>query len=337
MTDRELTTTLRQMIGGFQGTQLVYVMAELGIADLLTDDPRDSGDLAAQLHVNPDALYRVMRALAQIGLLDQGRDGRFSLTPLGGTLRSDRPDSMRPVARFWGHEMIQSAWGNVLHSVRTGETAFDHAFGMPAFTYLDVHPEAAAIYHQGMAQMRSRATQAAVAAYDFGSFGTIIDVGGGNGSLLIEILLAYPGPQGIVVDLPNARGEAEAMIATAGLNARARFEPGDFFSSLPRGGDCYLLRQVLHDWNDARTETILRVCREAVGPESRLVLIELVLPAAGDPGVDVVMTDVTMLVRVGSRERTEAEYRELLARTGFRLDRVIPTSSPHNILEAMPV
>jgi hypothetical protein len=336
MADADPAVVARQLMMGFRGTHLLAVMAELGVADLLGEGPRASADLAADLGAHPDALHRILRALAQLGVLDQEANGRFALTPVGECLRSDRPDSLRPAVRFWGHEMFQRAWGNLLHTVMTGETAFDRVFGLPAFDYLETHPEAADIYHRGMAQIRGAATPAIAAAYDFESFGTIVDVGGGNGSLLAAILDAYPGPRGIIADLPHARPAAEEAIHAAGLGERARFEAVDFFAAVPPGGDCYLLRQVIHDWDDGRAEAILRNCRPAVPPHGRLLLIELLLPPESQLGLEEVMVDVTMLVRVGVRERTEAEYRTLLDRAGFRLDRVIPTSARHTILECLP-
>jgi hypothetical protein len=328
---------VRQLVMGFRGTHLLYLMAELGIADLLTDGPLRSAELAARLGANPDALHRVLRALTQLGMLDQEPDGRFTLTPSGDTLRSDRPDSLRPVARFWGHEMLQRAWGNLRHTVLTGQTAFDHAFGMSAFAYLEANPGAAAVYHAGMSRTRAMSSPAVVAAYDFSSCNTIIDVGGGNGSLLAEILRAFPEPQGVICDSPNARAEADEMLAASGLTARARFEACDFFSAIPVGGDCYLLRQIIHDWDDTLAAAILKTCRQAISPNARLLLIEYLLPDAGDPGLEEIMVDVTMLARVGGRERTEAEYRELLDPAGFRLERVIPTATRHQILECIPV
>ena len=335
MADRAPEAVARQLVMGFRGTHLLYVMAELGVADLLGAGPRTSADLAAELDANPDALHRVLRGLAQFGVLNQGTDDRFALTPIGDCLRSDRPDSLRPTARFWGHEMIQRAWGNLLHTVRTGETAFDHVYGMPAFAFLDANPDAAAVYNQFMAN-RPVAAPAVAAAYDFAPFGTIVDVGGGNGSLLAEILGAYPGPSGVIFDLPHSRPDAEETIRTAGLSDRVRFDGGDFFERVTAGADCYLLRSVIHDWDDSRAEAILRVCRHAISPPSRLIVIELLLPAAGDPGLEAVMLDVTMLARVGGRERTESEFRALLGRSGFRLERVIPTPH-HAILDCVPV
>lgn len=337
MADVAPAAVARQLLMGFRGTDLLYVMAELEIADQLANGPLDSAELAARLDAHPDALHRVLRALAQLGVLDHQPDGRFALTPVGDCLRSDRADSLRPMARFWGHETIQRPWGNLLHSVRTGESAFLHIFGVPVFDYLETDPDLAAIYHDGMARMRAAATAAIPAAYDFAPFGTIVDVGGGNGSLLVEILHAFPQPRGIVFDLPHAREEAQAALQDAGLAERVRFDAGDFFAAVTTGGDCYLLRQVIHDWDDARADAILRTCRRAISPSGRLLLIELLLPDQGDPGLDAVMADVTMLVRVGGRERTAAEFGALLDGAGFRLDRVIRTSGPHTILECFPM
>lgn len=264
MADNSPATVARELAMGFRGSQLLFVMAELGIADQLAGGPLDSSDLATRLNAAPDALHRVLRALAQFGVLEYGADGCFALTSVGDCLRSDRPDSLRPVARFWGHEMFQRSWGNLLHTVVTGETAFNHIFGMPAFDYLERHPDASAIYNPGMAKLQASTTPAIAAAYDFGAFDTIIDVGGGNGSLLAGILQAHPGPRGIVFDLPHARAEAEETLQRAGLAERACFKAGDFFDAVPTGGDCHILRQVIHDWNDKKAEAILLRCREAL-------------------------------------------------------------------------
>ncbi len=335
MADKSPRMTAHQMILGFRGTHLLYVMAELGIADLLVAGPRDSADLAAELGADTDALHRVLRGLAQLGVVDQGNDGRFGLAPVGDFLRSDRPDSLSPTARLWGHEMFQRAWGNLLHTVRTGETAFDHVYGMSAFAYLDANPDAASIYNEFMAN-RPAAAPAVATAYDFAPFSTIVDVGGGNGSLLAEILGAYPEPRGVIFDLPHSRPDAEETIRTAGLSDRVQFDGGDFFERVTAGGDCYLLRSIIHDWDDARSEAILRTCRRAIMPHGRLLLIELLLPADGDPGLEPVMIDITMLARVGGRERTESEFRALLDRAGFRLERLIPTTGPHTIFDCVP-
>ena len=264
------------------------------------------------------------------------RTDGFSLTPLGDCLRTDRPGSLRPLARFWGHEMMQRAWGSLLHTIMTGETAFDHALGMSAFAYLQSHPDAAAIYHDGMAKIQVLETNAVIDAYEFPRCGTIVDVGGGNGSLLAAVLQTVPATGGVVFDLPNAQSDVEATIRTAGLTDRVRFEPGDFFTEVTADGDCYLLRQIIHDWEDDDAMTILRTCRRAIAPDGRLLIIELILPPEGADSLEAVMIDVTMLVRLGGRERTEAQYATLLEKAGFNLDRVLTTAGRQAILECTP-
>jgi len=320
---------------GYQSTHLLTVVCKLGLADLLRDGPRDSTELASLTGANVDALHRVLRALAQLGVLEQSPVGRFALTPIGDCLRSNRPDSLCPVALFHGHEMIQRAWGEMLYSVMTGDTAFEQVFGMPAFDYLEANPEAAAIYDAGMGQMTARTAPEVVAAYDFADFDTIVDVGGGAGVLLAEILRGHPRPRGIVFDLPHACPSAENTMRDAGLVERMRFEGGDFFKSISAGGDCYVLRHIVHDWGDGPVGEILRSCRQVVPAHGRLLLVEAVMPAEGEPGREYVMLDIMMLVRVGGRERTEAEYRTLIERAGFHLERVIPTSARFSILECM--
>ena len=251
---------------GFRGTHLLYVAAELGVADVLQEGPAAADEIAARLGAQRDPLHRVLRALAQLDVLAEASDGRFSLTPVGDCLRTDRPGSLRPLARFWGHEMMQRAWGSLLHTIMTGETAFDHAVGMSAFAYLQSHPDAAAIYHDGMAKIQTMETNAVIDAYEFPPCGTIVDVGGGNGSLLAAILQTVPATGGVVFDLPNAQADVEATIRTAGLTDRVRFEPGDFFTEVTADGDCYLLRQIIHDWEDDDAITILRTCRRAIAP-----------------------------------------------------------------------
>lgn len=326
----------RQLLMGFRGTHLLYVAAELGVADVLEEGPATADEIAARLGAQRDPLHRVLRALAQLDVLAEDSDGRFSLMPLGDCLRTDRPGSLRPLARFWGHEMMQRAWGSLLHTIMTGETAFDHAVGMSAFAYLQSHPDAAAIYHDGMAKIQMMETNAVIDAYEFPPCGTIVDVGGGNGSLLAAILQTVPATGGVVFDLPNAQADVEATIRTSGLTDRVRFEPGDFFTEITADAECYLLRQIIHDWEDDDAITILRTCRRAIAPGGRLLIIELILPPQGTHSLEAVMIDVTMLVRLGGRERTETQYATLLEEAGFNLDRVITTSSRQAILECTP-
>jgi SAM-dependent methyltransferase len=336
MSDPDPAVVARQLLMGFRGTHLLFVAAELGVADVLQHGPLAVDEIAARLAARRDPLRRVLRALAQLGVLTEASDGWFSLTPVGDCLRTDRPESLRPLARFWGHEMMQRAWGALLHTIMTGETAFDHALGMSAFTYLQSHPDAAAIYHDGMAKIQLSETNAVIDAYEFPPSGTIVDVGGGNGSLLAAVLQTVPATDGVVFDLPNAQSDVEATIRRAGLSDRIRFEPGDFFTEVTADGDCYLLRQIIHDWDDDDAVAILRSCRRAIAPAGRLLIVELILPPEGADSLEAVMIDVTMLVRLGGRERTAVQYATLLEEAGFNLDRVISTAGRQSVLECSP-
>ncbi len=336
-TDPGAHETVRQLIMGFRATQLIAAAAEFGLADLLADGPRGSAELADLAGAHPDALHRVLRALAQLGVVAMLDDGRFSLTPLGQALRTDGPGSLHPVARFWGTEVSQRPWLALQHSIRTGETAFDHVLGMNTFEYLEAHPGQAAIFNDGMTSLTIQATAAVIAAYDFSPLGTIVDVGGGNGTLIAAILRAHPEPRGVVFDLPHSREGALQYLRDQKLADRCEFVGGDFFESVPTGGDAYLLKWIIHDWDDRRSVALLRTCRRAMTPDSRLLLVERLLPTGNQPAPDAVFADVTMLVSTGGRERTEAEYRALLEAADLRLVWIVPTTTPFSVLESMPV
>jgi SAM-dependent methyltransferase len=325
------------MILGFRATCLLYVAAELGLADHLRDGDRSSAELAAATATDADALRRLLRGLAQLGVVRQLDGDRFGLTPLGQRLRSDVPDSQRPLARLFGHDAFWRAWGDLLHSVRTGQTAFEHVFGRPLFDYIGAQPDFVPIFNAGMAGSSPAVTAALVAAYDFDRFGTIVDVGSGTGSLLTAILQAAPRPRGILFDLPHSGDRAREAIERAGLGERCRFVGGDFFAGVPAGGDAYALKLILHDWDDERALAVLRQCRRAMPPAATLLVMEHVLPPSDQPALDAVMMDINMLILVGGRERSAAEYGHLFEQAGFRLDRVIPTASPLSIVEAAPV
>lgn len=328
---------MRRMVLGFRATCLLYVAAELGPADLLAGGPRDSAALAAETGASPDALHRLPRGLAQAGVFQALGDGRFALTPVGECLRSDAPGSQRDLARLVGHDAFWRAWGDLLHSVRTGETAFAHAHGYGLFAHLAAEPDFVPRFNRGMAGSSQAVIDALIAAYDFGRFASIVDVGGGTGSLLTSILRTYPGPRGVLFDLPHSRERAEAAVATAGIADRCAFTGGDFFATVPAGGDAYILKLVLHDWDDERATAIPEQCRQAMSPAGTLLVMEHLLPATDDlPALDAVMMDLNMLVLAGGRERSAAELERLLARAGLRLSRVTPTTSPLSIVEAAP-
>jgi hypothetical protein len=281
-----------------------------------------------------------VRALAALGVVAEEADGRVSLTPLGTPLRAGVPGSVRDHVRFLAGEWFWRSWGDLLYSVRTGQTAFEHQFGMQVFEYLGHHPEAGAIHHAFFTAMARLTSAPLVAAYDYARFGTIVDVGGNVGSLLSAILQAHPGGRGILFDLPYVVTGAASVLSEAGVVDRCAVVGGDFFESVPSGGDAYILKYIIHDWDDERAMSILTRCREAMGPGATLLIIEQVLPErleAGAVAWQSARLDLQMLVLTsGGRERTESDFRQLLADAGFELRRVVPTQSPFSILEAEP-
>ena len=323
---------LQQMLGGASTASLIYVAAELGLADILTDGPLSVSELASRTSCHAGALERILRGLTIIGVLSASDNGEhYALTELGGALRSDIPNSVRPAARLMGNPIVLQAWGGLLHTARTGETAFEHAVGSDFLTYFLANQDFARTFNAFMGRITADVTPAVVSAYDFTDTRTLVDVGGGNGTLLRAILGSYPAASGFVFDLPHVEVQAEQAIANDNLAARCRFIAGDFFERVPAAADVYLLKSVLHDWDDTRCLAILKSVHAAMRPDSRLLIVER--PLAMEP--DVVMSDLTMLAMVpGGRERTESEYRALLEQAGLRLNTVVQTSASACILEA---
>jgi hypothetical protein len=328
--------TLLRMITASWIAQAIYVAAKLGVADLLISGPQSPGHLAERTGAHPRALYRVLRALASVGIFAEGSDGRFGLTPLAEPLRSDTPDSLRPFAIMMGSEWAWRSWGEIMHSVRTEMSAFEQVYGSPLFEYYAKNPEAARIFSEGLTSRSRPENAAVVAAYDFSGARTMVDVAGGQGSLLAAILAANPKARGILFDLPHVIAMARQTLEKAGVAERCELVSGDFFSAVPAGGDVYILKKVIHDWDDAQAPAILRTCRAAIPAHGRLLLIELVIPPGNEPSFGKLL-DLLMLVYPGGRERTEAEHRDILASAGFRLERVIPTASTVSIVEAVPL
>jgi hypothetical protein len=324
---------MRQMVTGCLVSQLTYVAAKLGIADRLADGPKTAAQLAASVDAHPQSLYRVLRALAALGVFSEGPDGQFALTPLAGPLRRDAPDSLHAFALMWG-DTFWPACGSLLHCVRTGQTAFDHLHGMGAFDYMHQHPQAAEIFDEAMSNLTRVQAAAVVAAYDFSGVRTLVDVGGGKGTLLAAVLRANPGMRGVLYERPDVLPAARKALEDEGMLARCELKRGDFFTSVPEGGDAYALKDVIHDWDDERASSILANCARAMGRQARLLLIERGLPPRNVLGQGQ-MVDVVMLAVTGGRERTEPEYADLLSRAGLRLARVVPTASEAMVLEAV--
>jgi hypothetical protein len=327
--------TLLQMMTGYWVSQAVYVAAKLGIADLLADGPVGCDHLAAATDTHAPSLRRVLRALASVGVFTEASPGSFTLTPLAELLRTETPGSMRALAIMYAEEQYR-AWGELLHSVRTGEMAFDHQFGMGYFAYLAQHPEADRVFNEAMTGWTHQLVGAVVDTYDFSPFNTVVDVGGGYGTLLAAILRRNPGARGILFDQPHVVASAEEHLATSGVADRCTAVGGDFFAAVPAGGDAYVLAQILHDWDDERCVAILGQCRRAMPNHGKLLVVELVLPP-GDEAFFGKWLDLHMLVLLGGRERTAAEYDALFRGAGFELARVVPTPPGPSVVEAVPV
>jgi len=326
---------LLQMMTGYWVSQALYVAAKLGVADLLADGPRPVEDLAATTQTDAPSLRRVLRALASADVFTEASPGTFALTPLAALLRTGTPDSMRALAIMYAEEQYR-AWGDVLHSVRTGQPAFEQQFGTSYFAYLSQHPEADRVFNQAMTGYTTELVGAVLEAYDFSPFRTIVDVGGSYGTLLAAIVRSNPEARGILFDQPHVVVAAQAHLALAGVAERCTTVGGDFFVELPADADAYVLAQILHDWDDERSVAILGQCRRAMPAHGKLLVIELVLPPGEEPFVGKWL-DLHMLVLLGARERTAAEYGALFQAAGFELARVVPTPVGPSIVEAVPV
>ncbi|VTU39090.1 methyltransferase [Variovorax sp. RA8] len=323
---------LRRLIDGYQLSQALHVAATLGIADLLADGERSSGELAASTGTHAPTLYRVLRALASVEILHEGESQRFTLAPLGQPLRSDAEGSMAAWAAFVGAPAYWQAWSGLLHSVRTGENAFVHMHGQDVWSHRAAHPQDGALFDHAMAALSKRAGAAVLAAYDFSGLHTIVDVGGGNGALLAAVLAAHPHLQGTLLDLPQVVARAQERLAEAGVDDRCRVVGGSFFEQVPAGADAYLLRSVIHDWDDAEAVRILATVAKGLAPHSRVLLVERVI-APPNEGRDAKFSDLNMLVSPGGRERTQAEFEAVLEAAGLRLGRVVDAGA-FSVLEA---
>jgi len=325
---------VRTLLNGYRGTALLYVAAKLGFADLLAAGPRSSADLASSLGAHAPSLHRVLRGLVTLGVCSEEHDGRFALTARGEWLRSETPGSLRGLAILSGEEYAH-AWGGLLHSAMTGQTAFDHVFGMRQWEHREQHPELSEYFSAGLRQGTARDAAAILAAYDFSSFRTVADVGGGHGALLAAILQAHPSLSGILFDQPHVVAGAGPSLEAAGVAARCQVVGGSFLDGVPDGADAHVLKSVIHDWDDEQSLAILRNCHRALPEQGTLLLVERIVPARGQQDPATVLVDLQMLALTGGRERSEDEYRALLAAAGFTLTRVIRTRSRFSLIEGI--
>ena len=325
---------LRQLIEGYRVSQMIFVAAELGIADLLADGPRHCVEIASATRTDAPTLFRLMRALASAGVFARVDGDLFTLTPLSDCLRTGVAGSLRPWAVLNGRRLYPT-WAHLDHSIATGDTAFDHLHGISVWEYLERDPEEGRVFHDAMAANITHVAGSVVNSYDFSRFGTLVDVGGGKGALIQAVLTANPELLGILFDVPAAIREAAASFALAGLTGRCQLLKGSFFESVPAGGDAYVLSRILHDWHDDQAIHILKSTRGAMTGGGTLLIIERVLDTH-NPSIESTHSDIHMLVMTGGRERTAAEFQTLLAASDFALVRVIPTSSLVHIIEAVP-
>lgn len=332
---------LRQLALGFIPAQLVHVAARLGVADALADGPREVPALAAAMDADPDSLARLLRALRVIGIVTEPEPRVVALTDLGQPLRADHPASLRSMILLYGDEATWRAWGALTHSVRTGETAFDHVHDEPAFDHFARHPALSRTFNDAMVEGTRRIAPAVAEVHEFSRHRVVMDVGGGRGTLLAAILQATPTLRGVLFDTPEGAASAADLLTDAGVAERCRIETGDFFERVPDGADCHVLKSVIHDWDDQRSTTILDNCRWALPDDGRLLLVEPVLPERVEEpeAAGIVMSDINMLVNTGGRERTEEEFASLLRGAGLELVGVSPPlpGSQLRVLEAAVV
>jgi SAM-dependent methyltransferase len=323
---------LARLLDGFVITQLLYVVARLGIVDVLMDGPLSGAEIAAAVGAEPAALTRVLRGLASEDVLAETDDGRFGLTPIGECLRV-----LRGAALVRGELYYRSASG-LLDAVLTGGTPFENVYGRSFFEHLGSHHGHEAAFQLAMAGRSEQEAADVMAAYDFAGVDTFVDVGGGRGVLLAAILRATESSRGVLIDRAAAIPAAQAYLESAGLADRIECVAGDFFETVPRGADAYVLSRILHDWNDADAARILAACRDAMRPTSRLLIVDAILPERARDCPAVIRMDLHMMLLLGARERTEAEFDALLEQTGFRLERLVPTHSPAGlgVIDARP-
>jgi O-methyltransferase domain/Dimerisation domain len=326
-------TQLVQMAHAHWVSHIAYVAAKLSLADHLANGPKSAEEVARETNSHAHSLYRLMRTLANLGILTEDEAHCFALTPLGEALKTGAPGSARATILTIASEWWVHGFGHLLYSVQTGKSGFEKALGMPIFDWLASHPEDASLFSETMIGFHGAEPAAVAAAYDFSGLTTIVDVGGATGHLLTTILTDYPSARGILFDLPHVVRDAPALIEGRGLTDRVNIEVGNFFESVPSGGDAYLLSHIIHDWSEGQCLTILENCRRAMNSGGRLLIIEMVLPPGNTPHPGK-MLDMMMLVGPGGQERTEEEYGALLGKAGLRLTRVAPTESPVSVVEA---
>jgi hypothetical protein len=326
---------LMQLTSGCLVAPAIYVVAKLGIPDILKDGPKTAAELAEATGANADALYRVMRATASVGVLEERVDGSFANSPISDTLREDWPTSAKAITLWMLEPAHWRVYGELMYSVNTGKTAWDNVYGEPIFGSLfGSMRDLGEVFNQAMTSFSGQTIPAILAAYDFSTFGTIADIGGGHGHLLGAILKEYPAANGVLFDMPVVLDGALPMLESCGVRDRVELVSGDFTEAVPVVADCYLLKHIIHDWLDDKNGSILGNIRASMPDSARVLIIDGIIPPAGEPSFAKFL-DLEMLMLPGGKERTEDEFRTLLESAGFRMTRAIRTPSPSSIIEAV--
>ncbi|MCO5971432.1 acetylserotonin O-methyltransferase [Actinoallomurus soli] len=333
--DQSAAYSLLDLIQGAVITQAISVAAKLGIADVLGDGPLPAEEIAKRVGTDPEATRRLLRTLSGYSVFAVRPDGRFELTPMAEALRDDAPDSMRGIAMLLGHSLLWEDWGHLLESVRTGEANMPKLRGMGAYEFLMANPEYAGVFFQGMRSMSDPETDPVLAAYDFSRFRTIVDVVGGRGALLAGILSRAPRSHGVLYDSESSTADAPQVFEAAGVAERVTIKNGTFFDKLPAGADAYVLKHILHDFQEPECLTVLKNVREAMASDGKVLVIEYVLNGNNERHIGNII-DLWLLLLLGARERTLPEYTELFAKAGLKVVGAVPTTSPVSIIEAVP-
>jgi hypothetical protein len=322
------------MCAGAWISAAVYAAAKLGIADHLANGPRTAAELAPATDTHAPSLYRFLRTLGGFGILTESNGQRFALTPLGEALKTGAPGSARSTLMAFGAQAFWRTWEEIFFSLQTGKPAFDKTWGMPFFDFLAKDKETASRFSEAMIGFHGAEPPTVAEAYDFSGVRTLVDVGGATGHMLATVLSRHSHLRGVLFDLPHVVRDAPALLQARGVEDRVAIETGSFFDHVPKGGDAYLMSHIIHDWNEDQCLTILRNCRAAMPANGRLLIIETVLPE-GDTPHQGKLQDLVMMVFPGGQERTEKEYAQLLSKAGFRLSRVVPTSSVVSVVEGL--
>jgi O-methyltransferase domain len=333
---RAAAARMLPLIWGIHISRAIYVVAELGIADLLASGPVSSGELARATRTHEPSLYRVLRLLAAVGVFEEDAPRSFRLTALGERLRSDDPACVRSWARLLDTIGGVRAFEHILDTVRTGNPGLDTGFGMGWLEFLSQHPENAASFDAAMSERTAAFAPSVAADYDFSEIRTVVDIGGGQGTLLEAILRRHPHLHGVVLESASVAARAEALLGASDVADRCEVLAGDFFEQVPDGADCHVMANVLHDWDDARALQILRNCRRSLAAGGKVLIVERLIPDDPSKAVPTLLSDINMLVLTGGQERTNAEYDKLLTAAGLNIGTVTPVAAPYGVIEGLP-